>query len=72
MAYLVEGNGLTSVANAIRNKGGTNLSLTFPSGFISAINDISAGNIIDKIINKTIGGTYTNSNISNVGSNAFY
>ena len=34
---------LTSVANAIRTKGGTSASLLFPSGFVSAINDISGG-----------------------------
>lgn len=34
---------LTSVANAIRTKGGTSASLTFPSDFVSAINAISGG-----------------------------
>lgn len=34
---------LTSVANAIRTKGGTSESLAFPSGFVSAIGDISGG-----------------------------
>lgn len=34
---------LTSVANAIRTKGGTSASLAFPTGFVSAINDISGG-----------------------------
>lgn len=34
---------LTAVANAIRIKGGTSASLTFPSGFVSAINTISGG-----------------------------
>lgn len=34
---------LTSVANAIRTKGGTSASLAFPSGFITAINNISGG-----------------------------
>jgi len=34
---------LTSVANAIRTKGGTSASLAFPSAFISAINDIQTG-----------------------------
>lgn len=32
---------LTSVANAIRTKGGTGAQLAFPSGFVSAIGDIS-------------------------------
>ncbi len=34
---------LTSVANAIRTKGGTSASLTFPAGFVSAIGDIPTG-----------------------------
>lgn len=34
---------LTSIANAIRTKGGTSASLAFPSGFVSAIGDISSG-----------------------------
>lgn len=34
---------LTSVANAIRTKGGISASLAFPAGFVSAINAISGG-----------------------------
>ena len=34
---------LTSVANAIRTKGGTSASLAFPSGFVTAIGNISTG-----------------------------
>ena len=34
---------LTSVANAIRTKGGTSAQLAFPAGFVSAIGNISAG-----------------------------
>ena len=34
---------LTSVANAIRTKGGTSESLAFPSGFVSAIQNIPSG-----------------------------
>lgn len=41
--YLVTDSDLTSVANAIRTKGGTSAQLAFPSGFVSAIGDISAG-----------------------------
>ena len=36
---------LTSVANAIRTKGGTSAQLAFPSDFVSAINDIRAESI---------------------------
>ena len=41
--YVVNENDLTSIANAIRTKGGTTASLSFPTGFVSAINAISSG-----------------------------
>lgn len=41
--YLVNSQDLTSIANAIRTKGDTQVPLTFPSGFITAIGNISAG-----------------------------
>lgn len=53
-------NNLTSVANAIRTKGGTSASLTFPTDFVSAINAISGGGgstLITKSI--TANGTYS-------------
>ena len=43
MDYKVTGTELTGIANAIRSKGGTSASLTFPSGFVSAISAISGG-----------------------------
>lgn len=52
---------LTSVANAIRTKGGTAASLVFPSGFVSAINAISGGGSTPTLITKSIiaNGTYS-------------
>lgn len=41
--YLVQGSDLTSIANAIRTKGGTSAQLEFPDEFIEAIGDISTG-----------------------------
>lgn len=41
--YIVDGSDLTSIANAIRTKGGTSESLEFPSGFVSAIGNINRG-----------------------------
>ena len=41
--YTVSSEELTNIANAIRTKGGTNSSLVFPAGFITAINNISTG-----------------------------
>lgn len=43
MAKLVQDASLTSVANAIREKTGDTDQLTFPSGFVSAIEGISTG-----------------------------
>ena len=41
--YLVTDTELTSVADAIRTRGGTSASLAFPSGFVTAINNIPSG-----------------------------
>lgn len=41
--YIVDGADLTSVADAIRTKGGTSAQLAFPAGFVSAIGNISGG-----------------------------
>lgn len=41
--YLVDGADLTSVANAIRIKGGTSAQLAFPAGFVSAVQAIPTG-----------------------------
>lgn len=41
--YLTNATDLTSVANAIRTKGGTSASLEFPSGFVAAIENIPSG-----------------------------
>lgn len=41
--YLTNTTDLTSVANAIRTKGGTTAQLVYPSGFVSAINAIETG-----------------------------
>lgn len=41
--YIINDTDLTSVASAIRTKGGTSGQLVFPSGFVSAINNIQTG-----------------------------
>ena len=46
---------LTSVANAIRTKGGTSASLAFPADFVSAIAAIPSG-----------GGGYTPDDLNNI------
>lgn len=42
--YLVTDTELTSIADAIRTKGGTSADLSFPTGFVSAIEAIASGN----------------------------
>lgn len=41
--YLTTDTELTSIANAIRTKGGTSESLSFPTGFVDAVNAIQTG-----------------------------
>lgn len=45
--YLARGSSLTAVANAIRTKGGTSALLEFPSGFITAIENIPSSTGVD-------------------------
>lgn len=56
--YIVESTNLTSVADAIRTRGGTSSGLQFPDGFITAIENIPSvsGTLITKSI--TANGTY--------------
>lgn len=58
--YKVSENDLISVADAIRTKGGTSASLSFPNGFVTAIGNIPTGGsstLITKSI--TANGTYS-------------
>lgn len=58
--YITNDTELTSIANAIRTKGGTSASLVYPSGFISAINAIPTGSSIDvESLTITQNGIYT-------------
>lgn len=69
--YTVTDLELTSIANAIRTKGGTSTSLAFPSEFISAINDISTGVNDDGYIQTTL-QQVSNSTASYVGARALW
>lgn len=57
--YVVSDTSLTSVANAIRTKGGTSGTLSFPDGFISAISAIPSGGGASNCITGEFKGTIT-------------
>ena len=62
-SYIVKDTELTSVANAIRTKGGTNASLTFPNGFVSAIGNISGGGGSSDFSTAEVTVTYTGNDV---------
>lgn len=73
--YLTDELELQSVANAIRAKGGTSESLAFPTGFVSAIEDIptgggssvaSAKNVNFRDYDGTITNSYTKEEFANL------
>ena len=59
--YVVSDTSLGSVADAIRTKGGTSAPLTYPQGFIDAIDDIQTGggSAVIQSLSVTQNGTYT-------------
>lgn len=58
--YIVSDTSLGSVADAIRTKGGTSAPLTYPQGFIDAIDDIqTGGSAVIQSLSVTQNGTYT-------------
>lgn len=71
---------LTSVANAIRTKGGTSAQMAFPAGFVQAIGDIPSGGgtdylqirLTDAAQTTTIDWTYSNPNITQLPPYAFF
>ena len=60
--YLTNTTDLTSVANAIRTKGGTTELLTYPDGFVTAIQAISLGIVPQIIVTVSAGATVTATN----------
>ena len=69
--YLVNDSSLTAVADAIRTKGGTTERLSFPDGFVSAVEGIQAGG--DEIV-ELLEGTITafkNDNVTKIKERAF-
>jgi len=69
--YTVTDTELTSIADAIKNKAGIASSLQYPNGFISAIETLGGVDVEDGIITRRISGTYENSRVTTIGSNAF-
>lgn len=64
---------LTSVANAIRTKGGTSAQLAFPAGFVQAIGDIETGGDNAKYLNliARTGTEFEDSDVITTGRGAF-
>ena len=59
--YVVSDTSLTSVADAIRTKGGTSAALDFPSGFVDAIGAIqTGGGGASNVVTGTFKGTTSN------------
>lgn len=65
---------LTSVADAIRAKGGTSESMEFPDGFVTAVEGIQAGGDTSTEDGLVTGDTksYVNDRVTTVGSTMFY
>lgn len=61
--YITNDTELTSIADAIRTKGGTSASLVYPSGFISAIEAIPTGATINNQ-NKTVSSSETDQTVT--------
>ena len=65
--YLAKSEDLTAVADAIRAKGGTDAQLTFPDGFVSAVQAITTGggDLLAARVTNTL-TTYSNATITRV------
>ncbi len=72
--YIASDTDFISVADAIRAKGGTSASLSFPGGFVDAIEAFPEATVSDKeneVIARTISGEYVNSRLTTIGAYAF-
>lgn len=49
MEYLVQGASLTTVADAIRERGGTTVPLSFPAGMAEAVRNIQSGGDLSSV-----------------------
>ena len=67
--YIVSGEQLTAIANAIREKTGNTGSLTFPGGFTEGISGIETVRSIDTLIDRSI--TEISSDVSSIGDYVF-
>lgn len=57
--YLTNDTDLKKVADAIRTKGGTSAALSYPDGYVSAINAITTGTELKIVVSATTGATVT-------------
>ena len=70
--YLAKSEDLTAVADAIRAKGGTGARLTFPDGFVGAVQaiDTGGGDLLAARVTNTL-TTYSNATITSVNDCGF-
>lgn len=70
--YLAKSEDLTAVADAIRAKGGTDAQLTFPDGFVGAVQAIATGggDLLAARVTNTL-TTYSNATITSVNDCGF-
>lgn len=72
MEYIAKSEDLTAVADAIRAKGGTDAQLTFPDGFVGAVQAIATGGgdlLAARVTNALT--TYSNATITSVNDCGF-
>lgn len=72
--YVVRDTQLTSVADAIRAKGGTSDPIAFPDGFVSAVNAIptgGGGNTFETIVSMAQSGTCYENGVKSIPSYTF-
>ena len=74
--YIVSDQNLSAVASAIRSKADIQGGLSFPAGFVDAVNSIETGGgggheAEDALIDRTLSGNYVNNRVKTIGDNAF-
>ena len=70
--YAVNQADLVAVADAIREKAKLSYTLEFPSGFVDAIANMKSDEELVQILDGSLSGNFTNTDVTELRSNAFY